>query len=99
MIRLTIKTVVLLLPLLLTSCSLFVEEVVSPLVETDIYKGVNSTKPVSNSAESKQQKKEKGKLIQQGKCPVCSGVGKSADGLYDCEACKGTGKYIDTENK
>ena len=49
--------------------------------------------------EIEKQKKEQEKLIQAGKCPVCGGVGKSADGLYDCEACNGTGKYNDTENK
>jgi hypothetical protein len=97
--RLTIKAVVLSLPLLLTSCSLFVEEVASPIVASDIYHSVNNTKPVTKSADSKQKKKEQEKLIQAGKCPVCGGVGKSADGLYDCEACNGTGKYNDTENK
>ena len=34
-----------------------------------------------------------------GKCPICKGMGKTPDGLYTCETCKGTGKYSEDENK
>ena len=82
--RLTIKAVVLSLPLLLTSCSLFVEEVASPIVASDIYHSVNNTKPVTKSADSKQKKKEQEKLIQAGKCPVCGGYMTEKGNKYVC---------------
>ena len=41
--------------------------------------------------------KQEDTLKKEGKCPVCKGMGKTPDGLYVCETCKGTGKYV--ENK
>ena len=95
-----IKIGILLAAFSLSSCATIVEEVVSPLVSTDISQGVNNAKPgASKASQNKQKTKEEAKLIAAGKCTVCSGMGKSADGSYTCDACKGTGKYVETNNK
>ena len=58
--------------------------------ETDT--GLEQTKTEPSSS-SKQDVKEREKLIQAGKCPTCKGMGKTPDGRYTCSACNGTGKY------
>jgi len=78
------------------ACSTVVEELVSPMVASDIYNGVSKSTPGgagNKGSYAKKVEKEKEQLKAAGKCPVCSGVGKSADGKYTCGACKGTGKY------
>ena len=40
----------------------------------------------------KKEAKEREKLLQEGKCPDCRGMGKTPDGLYSCAKCNGTGK-------
>ena len=95
-----IKTGILLTAFALSSCATIVEEVVSPLVSTDISQGVNHAKPsVLKASQNKQKTKEEAKLKAAGKCPTCRGIGRTPDGQYICETCKGTGKYVETNNK
>lgn len=75
---------------MLTACGTVTEELLVPLAEYNANKSVNSAKP---SSSSKQDVKEREKLIQAGKCPTCKGMGKTPDGRYTCSACNGTGKY------
>ena len=76
----------------LSSCSTVAEELLVPLVEYDVNKSVNNAKPGS-TVSTKQQVREREKLVKEGKCPTCRGVGKTPDGRYACIACNGTGKY------
>ncbi len=95
MARSTIKTLLIVAMLPLAGCSTFVEDWVSPAVATNLQGGLQNaqTNHQRNKGDDKKLSKEREKLKQQGKCPVCSGMGKSPDGLYTCDACKGTGKY------
>ena len=90
--RSTIKLIALLLTGLLSSCGTFVGEVLAPTV-TDTQIGLDGKKTSGATANSKQTAKEQERLKEEGKCPVCHGVGKSPDGQYECTSCKGTGKY------
>ena len=90
--RPTIKLIALFLTVFLSSCGTFVGEVLAPTV-TDTQIGLGGKKTSGTTANSKQTAKEQEKLKEEGKCPVCRGVGKSADGQYECTSCKGTGKY------
>jgi len=76
----------------LVSCGTVAQELLSPLAEYDVNKSVNMGKP-GNKVNTKQQDKERERLIQAGKCPTCSGMGKTPDGSYTCMDCNGTGKY------
>ena len=90
--RSTIKLITLFLTVFLSSCGAFVGEVLAPTV-TDTQIGLGGKKTSGTTANSKQTAKEQERLKEEGKCPVCRGVGKSADGQYECTSCKGTGKY------
>ena len=99
MARSIIKAIFLLVLLSTTSCSTIMSEVMSSVVESDISYGINNTKPgVTDKTKKKQKEKDDAQLKASGKCPVCKGMGKSADGKYSCETCKGTGNYIVTNN-
>ncbi len=63
------------------------------MVSSDVYSGVSTAKPSSAKGMAKQKAKEQEQLKTDGKCPVCRGQGRSADGQYTCKACNGTGKY------
>jgi DnaJ-class molecular chaperone len=58
-----------------------------------------SSKKVTQAAHSKSksmtiaEQKEREKLMNDGKCPDCRGMGKSPNGMTTCNTCKGTGKY------
>jgi len=78
--------------LTLDSCATVAEELLVPLAEYDIRQSVSKAKP-SSSVSSKQQAKERERLIQANKCPSCNGMGKTPDGRYACMKCNGTGKY------
>ena len=52
-----------------------------------------------NHNNEKQLAKKREQLKKEGKCPICSGMGKTPDGLYTCETCKGTGRYYETNNE
>ena len=72
---------------------------ISDVVETGIRQTtVNNRNTTTPASVSKEQQRETERLKQQGKCPICKGIGKTADGRYDCAACHGTGKYQE-ENK
>ena len=83
--------------LMLTSCA----EVASMLVEDELQRGLKSgqTNQRRTKADDKKLAKQEELLKKEGKCPVCKGMGKTPDGLYVCETCKGTGKYEETNNK
>jgi DnaJ-class molecular chaperone len=83
--------------LMLTSCA----EVASMLVEDELQRGLKSgqTNQRRTKADDKKLAKQEEQLKKEGKCPVCKGMGKTPDGLYVCETCKGTGKYEETNNK
>ena len=53
----------------------------------------------THQGNDKQLAKKREQLKKEGKCPICRGMGKTPDGMYVCTICKGTGKYIETENK
>ncbi len=82
----------LLLAVFLSSCGAVVGEVLAPTV-TDSQIGLGGKVTSGAATNSKQTAKEQEKLKEEGKCPVCRGVGKSPDGQYECSSCKGTGKY------
>ena len=84
---------------LLTSCSGIVNDLINSSVEYDMQQGWESAKQNSTmtKANSKKVKKEQEKLKQEGKCPVCRGMGRSIDGKYVCSSCNGTGKYSQSE--
>lgn len=80
---------------LLTSCS----SIASSVMEDIIQYGINeSPKNEALSINNKAREKERTKMMNDGKCPVCKGMGKSADGKYTCKACGGTGKYNNSNN-
>ena len=83
--------------LILTSCA----EVASIIVEDEMQRGLQKgqTNQRRTKADDKKLTKQEEQLKKEGKCPVCKGMGKSPDGLYICETCKGTGKYEETNNK
>jgi DnaJ-class molecular chaperone len=86
----------------LASCSTLVEDVVSPMLSSDVNSAYVKAKPSvsgTKGVSTKQKAKEQEALKKAGKCPVCAGVGRSPDGQYVCEACKGTGRYADASDK
>ena len=90
---------VMLLTLTMTSCGFFVEEIVAPIVSDHVVDAVNhsgsSKSAKGNPVNEKQKAKEQARMKAEGKCPQCLGMGKTPDGLYQCDACKGTGKYTE----
>ena len=70
------------------------------LVESAVESAVSpSSKTVTQASHSKSktmtkaEQKEREKLMNDGKCPDCRGMGKSPDGKTTCRTCQGTGKY------
>ena len=70
------------------------------LVESAVESAVSpSSKTVTQASHSKSktmtkaEQKEREKLMNNGKCPDCRGMGKSPDGKTTCRTCQGTGKY------
>ena len=70
------------------------------LVESAVESAVSpSSKTVTQASHSKSktmtkaEQKERDKLMNEGKCPDCRGMGKSPDGKTTCSTCQGTGKY------
>ena len=58
--------------------------------------GKPKTKHRSNE---KQLSKKREQLKKEGKSPIGSGMGRTPDGLYICETCKGTGRYYETNKE
>ena len=83
--------------LMLTSCA----EIASVIVEDEMQRGLQKgqTNQKRTKADDEKLTKQEEALKKEGKCPVCKGMGKTPDGLYVCETCKGTGKYVETNNK
>jgi len=83
--------------IILTSCA----EITSILVEDHLQHGLESgqTNHQRTKADDKKLAKQQEQLKKEGKCPKCSGMGRTPDGQYICETCKGTGKYVETNNK
>lgn len=78
--------------LLLTSCSTVAQELIVPMAEYDANKALSNATP-GRSVSAKRQAKEREQLQREGKCPDCKGMGKTPDGLYNCQKCNGTGKF------
>ena len=95
--RMTKRLLPLVALLILTSCA----EVASIIVEDEMQRGLQNgqTNQRRTKADDKKLAKQEETLKKEGKCPVCKGMGKTPDGLYVCETCKGTGKYVETNNK
>ena len=64
-----------------------VESAVSPSSKT-----VTQASHSKSKAMTKAEQKERERLMSEGKCPDCRGMGKSPDGKTVCNTCKGTGK-------
>ena len=78
--------------ILLSSCSTVAQELLVPLAESDAQSALSKATPGRNVS-AKQQAKEREQLEREGKCPACKGMGKTPDGLYNCQKCHGTGKF------
>ncbi len=80
---------------LLSSCRTITEELLVPMAEYDmnkgLNKGLNKARP-GTMVSDKKDVKERERLLKEGKCPDCRGMGKTPDGLYSCAKCNGTGK-------
>ena len=78
---------------LTTACnsvaSFLVEDTVQSAMESPMTNGQTQSKTKRDKANDKEAER----LMKEGKCPVCKGMGKTPDGMYTCETCKGTGKY------
>ena len=78
---------------LTTACnsvaSFLVEDTVQSAMESTMTNGQTQSKTKRDKANDKEAER----LMKEGKCPVCKGMGKTPDGMYTCESCKGTGKY------
>lgn len=80
---------------LLSSCSFLMDFFVNDSISSEATNKVNSTDPKSSlQREEKEHQKKQQELLKEGKCPTCSGIGKTADGRYECATCKGTGRYV-----
>ena len=62
-------------------------------VQSAIQSTMTNGQTQSKTKRDKANDKEAERLMKEGKCPVCKGIGKTPDGMYTCETCKGTGKY------
>lgn len=91
------KYLLLIALLTLESCA----EIANAIVEDEMQRGLQKgqTNQRRTKADDKKLIKQEEALKKEGKCPVCKGMGKTPDGLYVCETCKGTGKYEETNNK
>ena len=97
--RLYIKGLtVLLTAVAFTSCATIAQEAVNTLLEDNSSTVDLLGKPRNNNNEKQLAKKQE-QLKKEGKCPTCRGIGRTPDGQYICETCKGTGKYVETNNK
>ena len=93
MARLNIKILTVLLTVVVfNSCATVAQETANFFLENNT-STLDLGKPRSKDNKSKKQAKEEEQLKKEGKCPVCKGMGKTPDGMYTCETCKGTGKY------
>jgi RecJ-like exonuclease len=93
MARLNIKILTSLLTVVVfTSCATVAQETANFFLENNT-STLDLGKPRSKDNNSKKQAKEEEQLKKEDKCPVCKGMGKTPDGMYTCETCKGTGKY------
>ena len=83
--------------LMLASCA----DIASVIVEDELQRGLKNgqANQKRTKADDKKLTKQEEALKKEGKCPVCKGMGKTPDGQYVCETCKGTGKYEETNNK
>jgi len=83
--------------IILTSCA----EVASTLVEGHLQYGLENgqTNHLRTKTDDKKLAKQQEQLKKDGKCPKCGGMGRTPDGQFICETCKGTGKYTETNNK
>ncbi len=78
----------------LSSCNTLMDFFVNDTVSQAATSSINSTDPkASLHKEEKARQKKQQELIKEGKCPTCGGIGKTADGRYECATCKGTGRY------
>ena len=98
MARLSIKVLIVLLTVVVfESCATIAQETANFFLE-DNTSNVNLVgKPNNNN--DKQLAKKQEQLKKEGKCPTCRGMGRTPDGQYICETCKGTGTYVETKNK
>lgn len=78
--------------MLLTSCGTVAQELLVPMAESDAQNALSKATPGRNVS-TKRQAKEREQLQREGKCPDCKGMGKTPDGLYNCQKCNGTGKF------
>lgn len=93
--------------LLVSSCGVVSEVVTDVLVGdtmSDAFNGKSETwktveTEVANNKNQKRLTKKQEELMKEGKCPICFGTGKSADGKYTCATCNGTGKYSSSQKE
>ena len=83
--------------LLVSSCEVVSEVLVGDPMsniingKSEVWKTVETE--AANNKNQKRISKQQEELMKEGKCPICYGTGKSADGKYTCATCNGTGKH------
>ena len=82
---------------LTTSCNSVSSFIVEDTVQSAMQSTMTNGQSQSKTKRDKANDKEAEQLKKEGKCPVCKGMGRTPDGLYICETCKGTGKYNEKE--
>ena len=78
---------------LTTACNSVTSFLVEDTVQSAMQSTMTNGQTQSKTKRDKANDKEAERLMKEGKCPVCKGMGKTPDGMYTCETCKGTGKY------
>ena len=78
---------------LTTACNSVASFLVEDTVQSAMQSTMTNGQTQSKTKRDKANDKEAERLMKEGKCPVCKGMGKTPDGMYTCETCKGTGKY------
>jgi len=87
---------VMLIPLL-QSCKLIAEGMEEDVIRQAVSPSGKAMTEAAHKTSKKQQKQiqeQRQKLMAEGKCPDCGGMGKTPNGHNNCTTCNGTGKYV-----
>ncbi|MCR5132178.1 MAG: hypothetical protein K6C10_12050 [Prevotella sp.] len=87
---------VMLIPLC-QSCKLIAEGMEEDAIRQAVSPSGKAMTEAAHKTSKKQQKQiqeQRQKLMAEGKCPDCMGMGKTPNGHNNCATCNGTGKYV-----